>query len=504
MTGLIKASDFLHCLPILIVAGWACITLLADALGKGRSPHLWPLAAMGLVISLGVTCAYWVMYKTPVTGVFGGMIMVDRFALFLDAVFILSGILTVLISGPYFKEHRTSYGEFSSLVQLVIVGMMMLVHSGDFVMLLIGLETMSLGVYAMVASWRGNARSAEAGFKYFIMGAVGSAFLIYGMALVYGKTGQTGLMDIAAMVAADKGTAMYGLKGSPLFILGMFMMLGAMGFKIALVPFHAWTPDAYEGAPSSVTGFMAAAVKAAGFGALLRVFMLVFGDGSFVFGPMGWGNIMWVLAILTMTVGNIAALRQDNIKRMLAYSSISHAGYLLIGVISVGVIPDANNGPVLFYLLAYTFTTLGAFGMIAWIGSADRERVGLEDWRGLGARHPLAALAMTLFLLSLAGMPPTAGFFAKFYIFRQALTHDSLLVLVIIGALNSVISIYYYLKPVVAMYFQDEVTPVSPIRSGAITFALVVAAIFVLVMGLMPGQYLAWADASQMAAVVTP
>ncbi len=504
MTGLIKSSDFLHCLPILIVAGWACITLLADALGKGRSPRLWPFAALGLTVSLGVTIAYWVKYKTPVTGVFGGMIMVDRFALFLDAAFILTGLLTVLISGPYFKEHKNSYGEYSSLVQLVVAGMMLLVHSADFVMLLIGLETMSLGVYAMVASWRGNARSAEAGFKYFIMGAVGSAFLIYGMALIYGKTGQTGLLDIAAMVAADKGTAMYGLKGSPLFILGMFMMLGAMGFKVALVPFHAWTPDAYEGAPSSVTGFMAAAVKAAGFGVLLRVFLLVFGDASFVFGPMGWGNIMWVLAIITMTVGNIAALRQDNIKRMLAYSSISHAGYLLVGVISAGVIPKANNGPVLFYLLAYTFTTLGAFGMIAWIGSSDKERVGIEDWRGLGARHPLAALAMTLFLLSLAGMPPTAGFMGKFYIFRQALTHDSLTVLVIIAALNSVISIYYYLKPVVAMYFQDEITPANPIRSGAITFALVVAAILVLAMGLMPGNPLAWADASQMAAVVAP
>ena len=504
MTGMIKSSDFLHTLPILIVAGWACITLLADSLGKSRSPHLWPLAALGLVLSLGVTCAYWVIYKTPVTGVFGGMIMVDRFALFLDAIFIVTGLLTVLLSGPYFRAHRMAYGEYASLVQLVVVGMMMLVHSGDFVMLLIGLETMSLGVYAMVASWRGNARSAEAGFKYFIMGAVGTAFLIYGMALIYGKTGQTGLLDIAALVAADKGTAMYGIKGSPMFIMGMFMMLGAMGFKVALVPFHAWTPDAYEGAPTTVTGFMAAAVKAAGFGALLRVFILVFGDSAFVYGPTGWGNIMWILAILTMTVGNIAALRQDNIKRMLAYSSISHAGYLLIGVISIGVMPQANNGPVLFYLLAYTFTTLGAFGMIAWIGSSDRERVGIEDWRGLGARHPLAALAMTLFLLSLAGMPPTAGFFGKFYIFKQALAHDSLLVLVVIGALNSVISIYYYLKPVVAMYFQDELAPASPIRSGAITVALVVAAFFVLAMGLMPNQYLTWAEASQMAAVVAP
>ena len=504
MNDIIKTSDFIHTLPMLLVAGWACITLLADSLGKSRSPNMWPVAAFGLALSFGITCVYWVTYKTPVTGVFGGMIMIDRFALFLDALFILTGFLTVMLSGPYFREHKVSYGEFASLVQLVVVGMMMLVHAADFVMLLIGLETMSLGVYAMVASWRGNARSAEAGLKYFIMGAVGSAFLIYGMALVYGKTGETGLMQIAAAVAADKGATIYGLKGSPLLMTGMFLMLGAMGFKIALVPFHAWTPDAYEGAPSTVTGFMAAAVKAAGFGALLRVFLLVFGDPAFIYGRTGWGNIMWVLAIVTMTVGNIAALRQDNIKRMLAYSSISHAGYILVGVISLGVLPKAGNGPVLYYLLSYTFTTLGAFGMIAWIGSADKERVGVDDWRGLGSRHPVAALAMTLFLLSLAGMPPTAGFFGKFYIFKQALGHDSLLVLVIVAALNSVISIYYYLKPVVAMYFHEADSPPTPIRSGAMVVALVVAAFFVLAMGLLPNQYLTWAEASQMAAVAAP
>ena len=500
MSGVLKTSDFLHILPILVVAGWGCITLLADSLGRSKSPKMWPLSAMGLIIALGITCAYWWIYKQPVTNVFGGMLMVDRFALFLDAMFIMAGLLTVLLSGPYFREHRMGYGEFSVLVQLVIAGMMMLVHAADFVMLLIGLETMSLGVYAMVASWRGGARSAEAGFKYFIMGAVGSAFLIYGMALIYGKTGSTSLVAISAMVSQNAGDLM-PIKGSPMFILGMFMMLGAMGFKVALVPFHAWTPDAYEGAPTTVTGFMAAAVKAAGFGALLRVFMLLFGDATFIYGPTGWGNIMWVLAIATMTLGNVAALMQTNIKRMLAYSSISHAGYLLLGVIAMGVLPKATSGPVLFYLLSYTFTTLGAFGMIAWIGGRDKERVNLEDWHGLAARHPMAALAMTLFLLSLAGMPPTAGFFGKFYIFKQALQHDSLLVLVIIGALNSVISIYYYLKPVVAMYFHEEDSAPTPIRSGALVVALVVAAVFVLAMGLMPNQYLVWAEASPMAIV---
>ena len=493
MNASIKATDFLHALPILFVTGWALVTLLADALGKNRSARLWPLAAMGLVMGMAVTAWSWATHETPAVGLFGGMLVTDRFALFLDMSFLAAGLITVLLTGPYMKHQRTAFGEASSLVLLVISGMMMLVHSSDFVMLVIGLETMSMGVYALVASWSGNAKSAEAGFKYFIMGAVGSAFLLYGIALVYGATGQTSLMALKASAGST--------VGSPLYTLGMLMVLGAMGFKVALVPFHGWTPDAYEGAPTTVTGFMAAAVKAAGFGAMIRVFMLAFGDDGFIYGTTGWANILWVLAILTMTLGNIAALRQKNIKRMLAYSSISHAGYILIGVISAGVIKGADMGPVLYYLLAYTFTTLGAFGVVAWLGDAENERVELSDWHGLGAKHPVAALAMTLFMLSLAGMPPTAGFFGKFYIFKTALGHSGLVSLVIIAALNSVVSIYYYLRPVVAMYFFEAEDTPNPVRSGAMTSALVIAAVFVLLLGLTPRQYLLWASQSVMALI---
>jgi len=493
MSGVIKTVDFLHILPILVVAGWGCLCLLADALGQGKSNRLWPLAALGLGLGLVTTVWSWIQHKTAITDVFGGMLIVDRFALFLDATVILAGLLTLLLSGAYFKEHRCAYGEFSSLLLLVISGMMMLVHAGDFVMLVVGLETMSLGIYAMAASWTGNPKSAEAGFKYYIMGAVGSAFLLYGVALLYGATGHTSLIKLAADAPQ--------VADNPLFLLGMFMVLGAMGFKVALVPFHAWTPDAYEGAPTPVTGFMAAAVKAAGFGVLLRIFLLVFGEESFIYGRMGWGNIFWWLAVLTMTLGNVAALMQNNIKRMLAYSSISHAGYILVGVIAAAVLPKGTSGPVLYYLLAYTFTTIGAFGMIAWIGNFDEERAGVDDWAGLSGKHPAAALAMTIFLLSLGGIPPTAGFFGKFYIFKAALGHESLLALVIIAALNSVVSIYYYLRPVVAMYFSESQTTLSPLRSGAVTTALVVAAVFVLLLGLVPGQYISWADLSLMAIV---
>ncbi len=484
-------QDLLHALPILFMAGWACLNLLADALGRGASARLWPLAVLGQLLALGVTIWSWAGHAEPATRVFEGMLVVDRFALFLDAIFLLSGILTVLLSGPYLKEHRFAHGEHFSLILLVVTGMMILVHAGDFVSLVIGLETMSVGVYALAASWTGNRKSAEAGLKYFIMGSVATAFLLFGIALLYGASGTTNLRLLAAKAGE--------LAGNPLYLAGMLMAMGAMAFKVALVPFHAWTPDVYEGAPTTVTGFMATAVKAAGFGALVRVFLSAFGSSFFVFGTTGWANILWTLAVLTMTVGNLTALRQSNVKRMLAFSSISHAGYLLIGVITVGVVPGESTGPLLYYLLAYTVTTIGAFGMVAWLGSWNDERVGVEEWAGLASRHPAAAAAMTIFLLSLAGLPPTAGFFAKFTIFKAALGHDGLLVLVVIGALNSVVSIYYYLKPVVAMYFREESRAATPLRSGAVTLALVLSAVLVLLLGLAPGGTLEWASQSLMA-----
>jgi NADH-quinone oxidoreductase subunit N len=492
----LKPTDFIHALPLIVVAGWACLVLLADALGRNRSARLWPLAVLGLLVALGVCVSSWIQHPKPVTDLFGGMLVWDRYALFFDVTFILAGLLTLLLAGPYLAEHRFAFGEFHSLVLLSITGMMLLVHAGDFVVLLIGLETMSLGVYSLVASWAGNKKSAEAGIKYFVMGAVASAFLIYGIALLYGATGETNLLRLAGKAGA--------MQGSKLYLVGMFMVMGALAFKVALVPFHGWAPDAYEGAPTPVTGFMAAAVKAAAFGILFRLFTVVFGHEGFVFGFAGWSDIFEWLAILTMTLGNVAALRQANVKRMLAYSSIAHAGYIMVGVIAAGVLVDERGASVLYYLLAYTVTTLGAFGVVAWLGSHQSERVGLDSWAGLASRHPAAAAAMTLFMLSLAGIPPTAGFFAKFYLFKAALAHPGLIPLVIVAVLNSVVSIYYYLRPVVAMYFHDEPEDAEapkPLTSGAVTLALTVCAILVLMLGLLPGQYLAWAGQAVLAAV---
>ncbi|MCK5798848.1 MAG: NADH-quinone oxidoreductase subunit N, partial [Deltaproteobacteria bacterium] len=449
MIPTLRAADFTHLAPLLFILGWAAIVLLASSLGGrggGARSRLGLISAFGLVIGLGVTAMSWVSHPTGVSDVFGGMMLVDRFALFLDAIFMLCGLLTVLLSDSYLEEHGFAEGEFFAMVLLAIGGMMMMIHAGDFVMLTIGLETMSLAVYALVASWPGQRKSAEGGMKYFIMGSVASGFLLYGIALLYGATGTTNFAGVTRGIASQ--------GGSPMVLLGIFMILGAIAFKVAAVPFHMWTPDAYEGAPTPIAGFMASAVKAAGFGILVRVVAQVFGADQWTFGSTGWINVLWTLSALTMIIGNISALRQSNIKRLLAYSSVSHAGYLLIGVIVIGL-DHSKAGSVLFYLLTYSVTSLGAFGVVAWLGSRHAERQNIEGWYGLSKPHPAAALAMVLFMLSLGGLPPTAGFFGKFYLFKAALAYPQLLSLVVIAVFNSVISMFYYLKPIIAMYFRD-------------------------------------------------
>jgi NADH-quinone oxidoreductase subunit N len=359
----------------------------------------------------------------------------------------------------------------------------------------LGIETMSLGVYVLTGSFRKNRRSTEAAMKYFLTGAFASGFLLYGIALVYGATGTTKLAGIAAVI--DK------VDTNMMFLIGMFMLIVAFGFKIAAVPFHMWAPDAYEGAPSPITGFMSAGVKAAGVAALLRLFTSAFGGDVLPFGRMGWAGLWAILAAATMTLGNLVALRQDNVKRLLAYSSISHAGYLLIGVVTAGL---ASGTPLeatavsstIYYLLAYTFTSIGAFGVVAWLGRRGDERLHIDDWSGLASRHPAAAFAMTIFMLSLGGMPPLAGFFGKFYVFRAAMDVEggALNWLVILAAINSVVSIYYYLKVVMAMYFREPTREANPLRSTAVGAALLLSALLVVEMGVMPNWWLGLASKS--------
>ncbi len=482
----ISADDFIYLSPVVLVTVWAAMVLLASSFGVGKSVRLAPMTVLGLVGGLALAVYSWATQPHS-TVLFSGMMMTDRFSLFLDFLFISAGIVTAFVAQPYIEEHEFADSEFFAMLLLAIAGMMIMLHAAHFVTLVIGLETMSLAVYSLVGCWGDRRKSPEAGLKYFVMGAVASAILLYGFALLYGATGELTLAGVREKVPF--------VAEQPLFLVGMFFVLGAMAFKVALVPFHMWVPDAYEGAPTPVSGFMAAAVKAAGFGILIRIVTGMFDSPGVASGSTGWLYYFQGLAMVTMTFGNLAALRQSNIKRLLAYSSVSHAGYLLLGVVTVGVLPN-EHGAVLFYLLSYGLTTMGAFAVVAWLGSKDAECEYLDDWAGLGRKHPAIALAMTIFLLSLGGMPPTAGFFAKFYLFKAALTEPKLLLLVVVAVVNSVISIFYYLRPVVDMYFRDATAETRPLRSFSLDAVLVISAALVLVLGLVPDKTLAWAGAS--------
>ena len=472
-----------------LVAGVILLLLESFAGGKQKS-YLAPLTIAACAVCMLLELGAWSAAGPGVVRTaFSGMLVADRLSILADLLFLSAAALTAMLAAPFMREHRFEFGEFYALLMFATGGMMMLGEATDLVTVFLGIETMSIAVYVLTGSWRRSPKSSEAAMKYFLTGAFASAILLYGMALVYGMTGSTSLRVIADQAGK--------LTGQPVFVIGMLFILVAFGFKVAAVPFHMWAPDAYEGAPSPVTGFMAAGVKAAAFVALMRVFGTAFGKNELEFGSSGWVTILSVLSVVTMTLGNLAALKQENIKRMLAYSSISHAGYLLIGVVALGVIGPEARGPLLFYLAAYTFTTIGSFAVVAYVGNRGDERLQLDDWAGLAGRHPAAALAMTIFMLSLGGVPPTAGFFGKFYLFRLALEKPGLLVLVIVAVLNSVVSIAYYLRVITAMYFREVGREPHPIRSPGMTAGILIAALATLALGILPGWLI---DAAALAA----
>jgi NADH-quinone oxidoreductase subunit N len=469
--------------PLLVVVGCGVMLLMLEAFAgnSDAAPQhrlsLMPLTLASLGVALVLELRAWPGAATA-HSLYGGMLVVDRMTIFFDCLFLVTAGLTAMLAAPFMREHRFEFGEFYALLMFATSGMMMLSAAGDLVTVFLGIETMSIAVYVLTGSWRRSAKSSEGAMKYFLTGAFATAILLYGMALVYGAIGSTNLATI--------GQAGARAVAQPIFVIGMLLIVAALAFKIAAVPFHMWAPDAYEGAPTPVTAFMAAGVKAAGFATVIRLLGTAFVARDLTFGPSGWGDILYVLAVLTMTLGNLAALKQENIKRLLAYSSIAHAGYLLVGVVAMASLGAEARGPLLFYLAAYTFTTVGAFGVVAWLGSHGDERLLLDDWAGLAARHPAAALAMSIFMLSLGGVPPTAGFFGKLYLFRAALARPGLVPLVVIAVLNSVVSVYYYLRVVTSMYFREVGREAQPIRSSALTAALVIAALATLALGLAP------------------
>jgi NADH-quinone oxidoreductase subunit N len=486
-------SQMAALVPMLILIGMGSLVLIAETFleGTSRAGLLW-LSVAGCVAAGVSLVGQWEGAATSTT-VLQGMWAVDRLSLFIDGAFIATALVTVLLSGAFMREHGFETGEFYALLLFGAAGMLMVAHAAHLLSLLIGIETMSIAAYVLTGSWRKSPRSSEGALKYYLMGAFATGFLVYGMALVYGFTG--GALDYAGIASKASSAA-----ANPLFIVGFYFILAALIFKVAAVPFHFWAPDAYEGAPTPATGFMAAGVKAAAFVAIMRFLGSVFGGSGLSPNTTRWVPVISIIAVVTMTFGNLAALRQDNIKRMLAYSSVAHAGYLLVGVAALGFgVTDAQPS-LLFYLLSYTFTTLGTFGVVAWVGRRGDERLFIDDWAGLGSARPALALAMTVFLLSLGGVPPTGGFFGKFYLFRTAMTEPALYPLVIAGVLNSVVSMYYYLRVVVAMYFRDAVRPHEPFGSPSMRLGLTLTAIAVVMLGLLPGTFVDWAAGAPAAA----
>ena len=478
-------ADLGYLIPYLILAVTGMLLVLAEAFYKGKDRSA--LVTLTVAGAIAAAVASIVLYRQVGDGkipVLGEMLLADKTSYVLSALFSVVTAFAALMSPAHQKEHDWQMGEYYGVMLLSASGMVMLAHAANLVTIFLGIETMSIGVYVMCAMRRRSRRGNEAAMKYFLIGAFATGFLVYGMALLYGAAGTTSLLRMQ--------TALAQTTNPGLVIAGAFMLVVAFGFKVAAVPFHMWAPDAYEGAPTPVTAFMAAAVKAAAVAAMIRVFGLALGGDVIPFGALGWASPMVVIAGITITIGNISAVRQDNIKRMLAYSSISHAGVLLVGICALGLGSASANGAIVYYLIAYSFTTMGAFAIVAYVGSKGRERLLVDDWAGLGSQHPAVALAMTVLLLSFGGIPPTGGFFGKFYIFKSAMeVYDGQLIwLVLIGVVNSAISIYYYLRIVTAMYFKEANQPFAPTKSGGLLFVIAVCPLLVLELGIMPGWWL--------------
>jgi NADH-quinone oxidoreductase subunit N len=416
---------------------------------------------------------------------FNGSVRLDDLALFMTLTVIAATGLTVVLSADTMKGLESAQGEYYGLLLLAAAGMMVLVEAMELITFFIALEVLSLALYALSGLLRRDARSNEAAIKYFVMGAFASGFVLYGMALLYGATGTISIPQIGAQIAA--GAA--GPKS--LVTLGFVLFAIGLAFKVGVVPFHQWVPDVYEGAPTSVTAFMSVAVKAAGFGVLLRL-LLTAGRPE----AETWGTLLWALSILTLVVGNLLAIGQSNVKRMLAYSSIAHTGYILAGVTSlrgagasVAQMQEAGAAAI-YYLFVYTFMTLGAFAFLIYAGRGDKDAEEIGDFAGLAKRKPWAAMAMTVFMVSLAGIPPTAGFFGKFLLFKAMVSAEEY-TLVIVGVLSSAVSLYYYLRVVVYMYMKPEGEGAEAPRLGFNSALVVFAcALFTLALGLLPAKYL--------------
>jgi NADH-quinone oxidoreductase subunit N len=471
------AINFAAIMPEVILSCVAMALLLVNVFVPSKDKgYLGWLSIIGIAVTCASTVSgwdapqSWLVANQPV-------FMQDNFAIFFKVIFLISAALAILISDKYMAQEECNQGELYPLILFATIGMMLMASGTDMMIIFLGLELLSVCLYVLAGFNRANLKSNEAGLKYFLLGAFSTGFLLYGMALTYGTTGSTKLAAIQQHVMNNPAVAT-----NSMFVVGMLLIAVGFSFKIAAAPFHMWTPDVYEGAPTPMTAFMSAGPKAAGFAAFLRVVIFAF--------PMLQSTgteLLWVLAVLTMTVGNIIALSQDNIKRMLAYSSIAHAGYALVGFTAWN---KEGVAGILFYMLSYAFMNIGAFAVIILIGKKGEKNCNVQDYAGLGYKKPLLAALFTVFLFSLAGMPPTAGFIGKFYLFSAAIK-SGYTGLAIIGVLNSAASVYYYLRVMVFMYMKDPTEDFDWAKlTPSIALCLLVTVVATLVMGVVPGTIL--------------
>lgn len=460
---------------------WACALLLVDLfIPKERKSLTALLAALGLALALSFTLMQ-LGQETKTS--FHNMVVVDGFSVFVNALLLVSGLLAIGLSFGYIKRMHLERGEYYTLMLFSISGMMLMAQAGDLIVVFLALELLSIPLYVLAAFDRPKVESEEAGLKYFLLGAFATGFVVYGTALVFGAVGTTSLTGIVSSI---------GSNGTPSLLLtvGAALILVGLGFKIAAVPFHMWTPDVYQGSPTAVTAFMAAGAKIAGFAALLRVFATAFPSIA-----ADMTGVLWGISALTMIIGNLIAISQTNIKRLLAYSSIAHAGYILMAFVPYGNkdVASVSIAAGLFYLVSYAITNFGTWGVVIALERAEGKGLEIKDYAGLGRKYPALAAAMTIFMLSLIGLPPTLGLVGKFYLFRAVMA-GGFTGLAIIGVLTSLVSAYYYLRVVVTMYMQEG----DPQRSqeSFLDFTTAFTAIATVVISLVPQYLFAWASSA--------
>lgn len=464
-------NSFFALLPLLIIVIASLFILLLDVyLKRKEKDYLAYISLISLVACGFVLALYW----NRGYSYFDGNLLLDNFSLFLSFLLILSTGFVILISMKYISLQDTNYGEYYALLLLALSGVLIMVASKDLLVIILGLEVLSISSYVLAGMRRNDEKSSEAAVKYFLLGSFATAFLIYGLALLYGASHSTNIGPIVSYFQSRADLSLMALIGLGLIIVGF-------GFKIAIVPFHMWTPDVYQGAPTPITAFFSVAPKAAGFAILLRIFFAYWQtavDTRTIF----W--LLWALSVLTMVVGNLVALRQTNVKRILAYSSIAHAGYLLVAILA------QDNSSLVFYLTVYMFMNIGAFAAVTALSKKEHEYLELEDYAGVGFKYPWIGATFAIFLISLAGFPPTAGFLAKFYVFSSAV-RQGLVPLVIIAVLASLVSVFYYLRIVVYMYMREPTKEIEIVAENPALFLVLFLCLYgVLQLGLYPRNIL--------------